>query len=159
MNKKNPPVLILNCTTGIAQLCTRAAAMEKIKGSGPGTLWFVLNLRALLLDFSKAASLIDRRDPNQLGLLELARLCGVRYHHLYFWMREGIIVPSIRPATGTGRGNHAVFSLSDGAFVWAMCAARRGGLRLPLLKGISKAFWKDGTTRPRPRSPRTAKRS
>jgi len=58
----------------------------------------------------------------------------------YGWLDENVIVPSIRPARGPGKGKEPIFSWTD-AFVAGICGTlRQQGVRLELLREIGPLF-------------------
>ena len=63
-----------------------------------------------------------RREDRTFTLTEIGTTAGVPYSQAYNWLTEGVIVPSVRPATGAGKGREPLFSWAD-AFVAGICGS------------------------------------
>lgn len=127
------PYLIIDCSSAQASL----VAEETMLRSMGSTTHFVINAKAGYDNFRKLA-----KEQTQFSLTDISKVAGVEYHAAHFWMREGIITPSIQEAGGSGRGRGPIFSFADAFAAGIIGSMRRQGIGLDVLKRVAPLFEK-----------------
>lgn len=73
-----------------------------------------------------------------MTLPELAASVEVEYRTLHTWVRRGLLPPSVRSSTGTGRPN--LFGQTDFVTAQILADLRRGGLAMDQLERAANAL-------------------
>lgn len=73
-----------------------------------------------------------------MTLPEVADIAGVEYRTLHTWLRRGLLRPSVRSSSGTGKPN--LFTPSDAVAARILADLRRGGLGIEQLERTAKAL-------------------
>jgi len=130
------PFLVADGATGDVKLIAEKDALRLMADSGLFGSKVDMHVRRALENFA----LLTGKDERAFALRDLATNMGIPYHNAYGWLEEKIVTPSIRPASGSGRGKGPLFSWAD-AFIAGVCASlRRQGLRLEVLRQVSTLF-------------------
>lgn len=129
------PYLLIDCQTKTAKLATEDEMRKKVGG---GT-HFIMDARGAFDGLSGLAG-----DKEQFSLTEIAKIAGVEYHAGHFWMREGVLSPSIRPPQGSGRGRGPIFSFCDAVAAGILGTLRRQGIELETAQTVVPLFSGDG---------------
>jgi hypothetical protein len=81
------------------------------------------------------------KDDREFGIREIAGFAGMNYHLMYHYLDQKVLIPSIRPASGSGRGEgEAKFSWADGFSAGVVGSLRRMGLKLKMLAKVQPLF-------------------
>lgn len=130
------PFLVANGGTGEVRLLSESKAVRVMSDTGLFRSQVVMNAGKALENFAMLAG----EDDRQFTLKDIATITGTPYSQAYGWLDEKVITPSIRSASGAGRGKSPLFSWRD-AFVAGICGSlRRQGMGLDVLRNVSPLF-------------------
>ena len=73
---------------------------------------------------------------------ETGTIAGVSYSQSYNWLLEDVLVPSVQPRGGTGKGRDLTFSFVDAYVAGLIGSLRRQGVPLNMLRKIQPLFLK-----------------
>jgi hypothetical protein len=133
---KSTPFLVADGATGEVKLVREKDALRLLANTGLFNSKVIMNVGRALENFGVLIGKADRT----FGLRDIATMTGTPYSQAYNWIAEKVIVPSVRPTTGSGKGKDAVISWTDG-FIAGICGSlRRQGVRLEMLRGVSPLF-------------------
>lgn len=122
------PYLLIDLKTGKASLQKRTAMLKHV-GSGTHIIMDAHGGFGGLKNLAK--------DQTEFSLTDIAKVAGVEYHAAHAWMREEVLTPSIREASGPGRGRNPVFSFADAVAAGIIGSLRRQGVQRDVLKQIA----------------------
>jgi len=129
---KSKPYLVADGTAGEVSLVNQTRAFRLMNESGVFTSLVIMDAYQALQNFAKLTGEANR----EYTLKEIKTIAGVAYSQSFNWLMEGVIVPSIRGRSGSGRGNYVLFSWADAYAAGVIGNLRRQGVRLELLKKI-----------------------
>jgi len=134
---KRTPYLVVDGPNDDASLVNETKALGLLRGAGQFPSSLVMNAAHALEGFAGVAGEGDR----EFRLSEIASIAGLSYQLGYHYLKRGVIVPSVRPAGGSGRGEvEARFSWRDAFIAGVVGSLRRHGLGLDTLKKVSRLF-------------------
>ena len=149
------PFLVADGATGDVKLVNETDALRMMAEAGLFHSQVVMNVGRGLDNFAMLTGKADR----QFSLKDIATITGTPYNKAHGWLTAKIIIPSIRPADGAGRGKGPRFSWRD-AFVAGICGSlRRQGVGLDVLRKISPLFEFETKKKRTARKASTSKRS
>ena len=133
------PYLVADTKTGDVRLVDEPTAFRTMRQEEPFPNHAVLRLDRGIDKFA-ALDVIGRED-REFSLREVAGIAGMTYHNCYQFMAKRILVPSIRPADGSGTGqSEAIFSWSDAWSAGIVGTLRRLGLKPDLMRKVQPLF-------------------
>src|SRR5262245_28927534 len=115
------PYLLIDCAAGDASLVD-ADGMRKALGD---QAYFVMDALGAVRGLAKQSG-----GRVEFSLTDIAQIAGVDYFPAHYWMREGVIVASVRPASGAGRGRGPVFNFGDAVVAGIVGTLRRHNLSI-----------------------------
>jgi len=145
---RGQPYLIVDGISGDVRLADRALAFRKMTETGLFHSQVVMDAAAALRNFAKLTGSTDR----EFGSRDVAKIAGVAYSQLYGWLMEEVLVPSVQPRQGAGRGKNLTFSWPDAYVAGLLGSLRRQGVRLELLAQACRLFGKPTKTK-KPKRP------
>ena len=135
---RSTPFLVADGNMGEVRLVNEADSLRLMSESGLFHSQVIMNAGRALENFTQ---LTGRRDRS-FSLRDIAAITGSPYHMVHRWLDEKVVVASIRPAGGSGKGKEPLFSWAD-AFAAGICGSlRRQGVGLDVLRKVSQIFAK-----------------
>jgi hypothetical protein len=133
---RDAPFLVADGSTAEVSLVTQKEALEIMNKAGLFNSAVIMNVGRALENFS----MLVGKEDKPFSLRDIAQMTGVPNQQAYGWIESKVLVPSIRPNSGAGRGRDVLFSWADG-FVAGICGAlRRQGVRLEMLRKVRSLF-------------------
>ena len=133
----------MNDHIGNVRLADEASAFGVMCGTEATV---ILNAASALEGFASlpAVGEVDKT----FGIKAISKIAGTSYQLAWHYVNEGVLMPSIRPATGKGQGDvEALFSWTDAFTAGVVGSLRRHGLKLNVLRKIQPLFTKKRTAR------------
>lgn len=150
---KETPYLVADGATNEVKLVNERDAVRLMSEAGLFHSHVIMEAGRALENFK----MLTGESKRQFALKEIATITGTPYSQVYGWLDENVIVPSIRPASGAGKGRGPLFSWSD-AFAAGICGSlRRQGVGLDVLRQVSPLFTKSTTKKKRTRKRATTR--
>ncbi len=135
------PYVMADGATGKVRLTDQAAAFRSLCERGEFPSVVTLNAGEALKRFARLRGADTSR--REFTLRDIAAIMGLSYLSAWQWVDKGVITPSVRPATGKGRGEvEARFSWTDAFVAGIIGSLRRHGLGLDVLRKVQPLFTK-----------------
>ncbi len=148
------PYLVADAVSGDVKLVDSATAFRLMTEAGPFPTNAIADLAKALEGFAQLDGV--GKSDREFGLREIAKIAGMTYHLAYHYVSREVLVPSIRSAGGSGRGDvEALFSWQDAFVAGAVGTLRRHGInKLETLAKVRTLFDQSTT----PKKNRTARK-
>ncbi|MBN1851802.1 MAG: hypothetical protein JW829_03730 [Pirellulales bacterium] len=139
---ESTPCLVADLQSGQVELANQAKASIAMATQGPFPTKIVINVGQALETFSRLQNI--GKDDREFTLREISEIAGMSYHLAYYYVKQGIFVPSVRKFRGKGRGaaHEGRFSWSDAFVAGVVGSLRRQGLRSEVLAKVPPLFGK-----------------
>lgn len=141
------PVLALE--NGHAELVTVKKAQEKLRKAT--TTFGTVLLHDAARSLANFADIVGTED-RPFNLTEIGPITGgTPYSQLNLWVKEGIIIPTVRDSGGVRK--ERLFDWRDAYIAGVVGSLHRQGVRLPALRETAQLFYRLKRTTQQPKAP------
>ena len=136
------PYIIASGATGRVRLGDEAAAFRAMNEGGECPSAFILNADEALKRFARLREVGE--SDRTFSLKDITAIIGgISYVGAWKYVKQGILTPSIQPASGSGQGGReAKFSWGDAFAAGVIGTLRQHGLRPNVLRKVQPLFCK-----------------
>ena len=114
------PFLAVDGRTQKVALVSEARAFRLVHDAEMFPAQTIINAERALANFTRLAGDTDRT----FSMKETGTIAGVPYSQSYNWLLEDVLVPSVQPRAGSGKGRDLTFSFTD-AYVAGLIGSLR----------------------------------
>jgi hypothetical protein len=133
------PYLVADAKTGEVLLADEKTVFRLMTEADAFPSQAILNLKAGIEKFS-ALPVIGKED-REFGMKQMAAFAGMSYDLFYHYLARRTILPSIREASQSGRGDvEARFSWADAFCAGIIGSLRRLGLKKEIIAKVQPLF-------------------
>jgi hypothetical protein len=128
------PLLLIDNDAGQVRLISRADGLRRMNDATGFEVASLMDLQRALESFAR----IVGKDDRTFEIADIGKITALGTKGADFYIREGVVTPSVRPGDGPGRGKSRLFSWRDAFIAGVVGSLRRQNVGLASLRKVSR---------------------